>query len=77
MNEDTRSMLKIAAITANLAALSELLAAAAERSAEAHGHSVRGDRYGAIGAVLNLDKILDDAKALHGAALALHRTAGF
>lgn len=64
---------KINAIAANLKALHALLAVAATRSAESHQLIQKGERNGAIGAVLELDAILEDAKALYGAVIALHR----
>ena len=77
MRTNIESTMKIVAITANLAALHAILKHAAERSAEAHGVILRGERNGAIGALLGLDAILEDAKTLYGAAMALHRTEGF
>lgn len=74
MNIDSQSNVKGAAIAANLAALNEVMAAAAKRSAEAHELAQGGECNGAIGALFDLDSILDDAKALYGAALALHRS---
>lgn len=67
------SEVKINAIAANLKALQALLSVAAARSAEAHQLIHNGECNGAIGTVLELDRILDDAKALYGAAIALHR----
>lgn len=64
---------KIEAITANLKALQALLAAAAKQSEEASLLMQKGERNAAIGAVLGLDAILDDAKGLYGAAIVLHR----
>lgn len=64
---------KTQAITANLKALQALLAAAANQSAEAYLLIQSGERNGAIGTVLGLDTVLEDAKALYGAAIALHR----
>jgi hypothetical protein len=64
---------KTQAITANLKALQALLAAAANKSAEAYLLIQSGERNGAIGTVLGLDALLEDAKALYGAAVALHR----
>jgi len=71
-----QSKVKVAAIAANLAVLNEVMTTAAKRSAEAHELAQNGERNGAIGALLDLDSILDDAKALYGAALALHRSKG-
>ena len=77
MNTSRLSKVKGAAIAANLAALNDLLTTAAKRSAEAQELGQNGKCNGAIGAILDLDSILDDAKALCGAALALHRTKGY
>jgi hypothetical protein len=76
MNTNAGIAVRTLAITANLAVLHSILANAAERSAEAHELILRGERNGAIGAISGLDSILDDAKALYAAAIALHRTAG-
>jgi hypothetical protein len=73
MNSNVPSEVKISAIAANLKALQALLTVAASRSAEAHQLIQSGECNGAIGTVLQLDRILDDAKALYGAAIALHR----
>ena len=67
------SAVKINAIAANLNALQALLLVAATRSAETHQLIQNGECNGAIGTVLELDRILEDAKALYGAAIALHR----
>ena len=74
MNMTRQSKARVAAIAANLAALNEVMTTAAKRSAEAHELAQSGEGNGAIGALLDLDSILDDAKALYGAALALHRS---
>jgi len=74
MNASNYSKVKTTAIAANLAALNDLLTTAAKRSAEAHELAQSGECNGAIGANFDLDSILDDAKALHGTALVLHRT---
>jgi len=74
MNITSQSMAKIAAIAANLAALNDVMTTAAKRSAEAHELAQSAEVNGAIGALLDLDSILDDAKTLYGAALALHRS---
>lgn len=76
MNIDTQSKVKVAAIEANLAALNEVMTTAAERCAEAHELAEGGECNGAIGAIFDLGSVLDDAKALYGAAVALHRTRG-
>jgi hypothetical protein len=64
---------RVKAIAANLAALDRLLLDACSRSAEARDLIERGECDGAIGTVLDMDRALDDAKALYGAAIALHR----
>ena len=74
MNTDTAVDVNDKAIAANLEALHLILEDAANRSAEAHELMQRGERNGAIGTALGLDIVLEDAKALYGAALALHRT---
>ena len=73
MSNNIPSEVKIHAIAANLKALHALLAVAATRSAEGHQLIQSGECNGAIGTVLELDAILEDAKALYGAAIALHR----
>lgn len=77
MNIKSRVNVKDTAITANIAALNDLLAAAARRAAEARELMQNGERNGAFGALLDFDGVLEDAKALYGAALALHRTSGY
>jgi hypothetical protein len=77
MNTNTPPKGKGLAIAANLAALNDLLTTAAKRSAEAHELAQTGECNAAIGAILDVGSILDDAKALYGAALTLHRTKGF
>ncbi len=64
-----------AAIKANLGALAELLADAANGAREACGHADAGERNIAIGTIVDLDRLLADAIALHGATVALHRRA--
>jgi LDH2 family malate/lactate/ureidoglycolate dehydrogenase len=68
------SNIKTAAIAANLGAVNALLTAAAIRTAEAYRLIDAGECNGAIGTVLGLESILDDAKALYIAAVALHRS---
>lgn len=63
------------AISANLGALTELLADAANGAREARSHADAGERNIAIGAIVDLDRLLADAIALHGATIALHRLA--
>jgi hypothetical protein len=65
------------AIAANLAVLNHLLITAAKRSAEGHELAQNGECHGTNCVIFDVDSILDDAKALYGAALALHRTRGF
>lgn len=76
MNTDTAIDMNMNAkvIAANFEALHFILLDAVKLSAEAHELMKRGNRNGAIGAALGLDVLLEDAKALHGAALAIHRT---
>lgn len=67
------SQTKVDAIRANLDALNALLTVALIQSKEAC-HLIRiGECNGAIGTVLQLDVILDDARALYRAAMAIHR----
>lgn len=61
------------AIAANIAALSEALKAAAAKADEAARVIAAGGRNEAIGWIADLDRELDLARALHGAALGLHR----
>ena len=77
MNTNTPAKVKAMTIAANLAALNDLLTTAAKRSAEAHELAETGEYDAAIGEILDVGSILDDAKALYGAALTLHRTKGF
>jgi hypothetical protein len=77
MNTNTPAKVKAMTIAANLAALNDLLTTAARRSAEAHELAQTGECNAAIGAILDVGYILDEAKALYGAALTLHRTRGF
>jgi hypothetical protein len=65
---------KIDAICANLQALEQLLSEAARRSAEASELIQQHECNGAIGTILGLDDVLDSAKFLYGAAVALYRT---
>jgi hypothetical protein len=77
MNAGSHSKTITTAIAANLAALNDPLTTAAKRSAEAHALAQSGECNGAIGAMFDLDSILDDAKALHRAVVTLHRTKRF
>jgi hypothetical protein len=74
MNTDTAIDMNAKVIAANLEALHFILLDAVKLSAEAHELMKRGNRNGAIGAAFGLQVALEDAKALHGAALAIHRT---
>ncbi len=73
---DTKSGLDVrnTAISANLAALNCLLARALTMTAEGCERIHQGERNGAIGAVLHIDVILDEANAIYAATLALHRS---
>ena len=64
-----------AAIKANLCALADLLGRAASDAREAFRFIEANERNTAIGTIVDLDRLLADAVALHGAALALHRRA--
>ncbi len=64
---------RVKATAANLAALDSLLFDLSSRSAEARRLIERGECDGAIGTVLDMERVLDDAKALYGAAIVLHR----
>ena len=61
------------AIAANIDALAALLRDITSRMDEATGYVRDGQRNAAIGTIIDLDRMLADAVALHGAALALHR----
>ena len=66
--------IKLNAIAANLKALHALLTVAATRTSEAHRLIQTGECDGAIGTVLGLDALLDDAEALYVSTVALHRS---
>jgi len=66
--------LKNAAILANLSALRITLAGALERAEDAENAVKSGEVNQAIGAAMGIDTMLQDAAALHAAALALHRS---
>jgi hypothetical protein len=68
--------LKNAAILANLSALRMTLAGALERAADAENAVKLGEINQAIGAAIGIDTMLQEAAALHAAALALHRQGG-
>jgi hypothetical protein len=63
------------AIYANLSALAEQLAQAAELSTEAAAASKLGKQNQAIGTALPLEDLLSQSRALYDAAIALHRHA--
>ena len=63
------------AIAANLGALAEMLRKACADAEEAMGYIAEGNRNAAIGTIVDLGRLLADATALHGAAMALHRNA--
>lgn len=71
MNEPTDTAKTID--TANLGALADLLGRAANEAREARDYAEANERNTAIGTILDLDRLLADATALHGAAIALHR----
>ena len=62
-------------IKANLGALADLLSYAAKAAGDERDHAQAAERNTAIGAIVDLDRLLADAIALHGAAIALHRRA--
>jgi hypothetical protein len=74
MESDNVTQTAHEAIVANLSAMQIFLARYASRTAEAAELMRRGKKNGAIGAVLDLDVVLEEAKALYGAAIVLHRT---
>lgn len=73
MSINITSEVRIRAIGANLEALHGLLIEAVRHSAQGCDHIQRDECNGAIGAVVCLETMLDDAKALYRAAIALHR----
>jgi len=64
-----------AAIKANLGALADLRERAASDARAAFRLVEANERNAAIGTIVGLDRLLADAVALRGAALALHRRA--
>ena len=62
-----------AAIAANLSALRAILENALVRAVDAESAVIDGEINQAIGAALGVETMLDEARALFGAALALHR----
>ncbi len=65
-----------AALTANIAALADLLAEAAKYAAEAAEAMAGGNRNLAVGTLLQIEQTVPDAKAIMDATFALHRIAG-
>jgi hypothetical protein len=65
--------IKQAAIAANLSALRVVLENALLRAKDADTAAIEGQINQAIGAALGVETLLDEARALFGAALALHR----
>lgn len=61
------------AIQANMNAMRDMLEKAATLAQEGCGYMNDGNRNAAIGSIIDLDRLLGDAKALHEASLALHR----
>ena len=64
------------AIAANISALGDLLKSAYETVADADTAIQLGEQNQAIGAMLDLNRQLEDALALYRAAIALHRAGG-
>ena len=61
------------AIQANMNAMRDMLEKAATLAQEGCGYMNDGNRNAAIGSIIDIDRLLGDAKALHEASLALHR----
>lgn len=61
------------AIQANMNAMRDMLEKAATLAQEGCSYMDDGNRNAAIGSIIDLDRLLGDAKALHEASLALHR----
>lgn len=61
------------AIQANMNAMRDMLEKAATLAQEGCGYMDDGNRNAAIGSIIDLDRLLGDAKAFHEASLALHR----
>lgn len=73
MNISTPSIDKTQVIAAQIAVLFELLARATRRGLEAQESILLGERNAAIGALVGLDTLLEEAQAMYRAALVLHR----
>ena len=65
----------INAIAANLEAMESLLYEANVRASEAAASARQGQRNMAMGAVIGIESLLTDVRALYGAAISLHRMA--
>ena len=65
--------LALQAITANLAAMNDVLQLAATRASEGVKYAQEGEQNMAIGSIIDLEDLLAQATALYGAAMALHR----
>lgn len=61
------------AIQANMNTMRDMLEKAATLAQEGCGYMDDGNRNAAIGSIIDLDRLLGDAKALFEASLALHR----
>ena len=61
------------AIQANMNAMRDMLEKAAALAQEGCGYMDDGNCNAAIGSIIDLDRLLGDAKALHEASLAIHR----
>ena len=64
------------AIAANIEALADILKSAYETAAHADTAMRMGEQNQAIGTMLDLDRQIEDALALHRASIALHRAGG-
>lgn len=65
----------INAIAANLEAMESLLYEANTRASEAVASARQGQRNMAMGAVIGIESLLTDVRALYGAAISLQRMA--
>lgn len=73
MNTKVSTDVATTGISANLAALEEVLAEATQRIAEARQFMQRRDQNAAIGSILGLGESLVAAKHFYGATLTLHQ----
>ncbi len=60
-------------IQANMNAMRDMLEKAATLAKEGCGYMDDGNRNAAIGSIIDLDRLLGDAKVLREASLAIHR----